>query len=154
MNLVTTHVLRVDTQQNDSKFLDDRLLSFWDLESLRVCQPEKTMYDKFVNDITFQEGRYKVSLPWRNFHEPLPDNYQLSYNRLQELLHRLKQTPSILQEYDDIIQDQLKKGIIEPAVETALPLSRLHYLAHHAVIRTDKTTTKLCVVYDASARSD
>ena len=70
------------------------------------------------------------------------------------LLHRLKQTPSILREYDDIIQDQLKKGIIEPVTETAPSSSRLRYLPHHAVICIDKTTTKVRVVYDASAKSD
>ena len=41
VKLVTTHILRVDTQQNESKYLDDRLQLFWDLESVslgpRVC---------------------------------------------------------------------------------------------------------------------
>ena len=34
-------------------------------------------------------------------------------NRLQGLLQQLKQTLSILREYDNIIQDQVKKGIID-----------------------------------------
>ena len=154
MNLVTTHVLRVDTQPNDSKSLDNRLRSFWDLESLGICELEKTMYDEFANTINFQDGRYQVSLPWKDFHEPLPDNYKLSHNRLRGLLHRLKQTPSILREYDDIIQDQLKKGIVESVLETDPASNRHHYLPHHAIIRTDKTTTKLRVVYDASAKAN
>lgn len=29
----------------------------------------------------------------------------------------------------------------------------VHYLPHHAVIRQDKETSKICIVYDASARS-
>ncbi len=113
MNLVTTHVLRVDTQQNSSNSLDETLRSFWDLESLGIREPEKTMYDEFANTITFQDGRYVVALPWKEFHGPLPDNYQISHKRLRGLLHRLKQTPSILREYDDIIRDQLDKGIVE-----------------------------------------
>ena len=100
------------------------------------------MYDDFTNTISFQGGRYEESLPWKEFHGPLPDNYQLSHNRLCGLLHRLKQTPSILREYDDIIRDQLDKGIIEPVVEMVpTSSSQVHYLPHHAVIRTDKSTT-------------
>ena len=59
MNLVTTHVLRVDTQPNDSKSLDDRLRSFWDLEFLGIHKAEKTMYDKFTNTI-YHLSRWQV----------------------------------------------------------------------------------------------
>ena len=98
-----------------------------------------------------ENGRYKVPLPWREFHDPLPDNYQLSIN--QGLLHRFKQDPAILKECDAIIQDQLREGIIEavPAGETSPRAT--HYLPHHAIVCWDKSTTKVCVVYDASAKS-
>lgn len=37
--------------------------------------------------------------------------------------------------------------------ETEPDVSGVHYLPHHAVVRKDKETTKLRIVYDASARS-
>ena len=39
-------------------------------------------------------------------------------------------------------------------VEPSEDLGQVHYLPHHAVVRRDKETTKVRVVYDASAHSD
>ena len=154
MNLVTTHVLRADTQPQEAANLDEQLRSFWELESLGIQETEKTMYDEFASKIAFSDGRYKVALPWKEFHDALPDNYQLSLKRLHGLLRRLKQDPTVLEQYDRTIREQLDKGFIE-AVNVSEPApGRVHYLPHHGVLRTDKTTTKLRVVYDASAKSD
>ena len=148
MNISVTHVLRVDTLSEDSSHaLDDQLQAFWELEVLGIQDKERTLYDDFTGVVKFENGRYKVPLPWREFHDPLPDNYQLSLRRLQGLLRRLKQEPAILKEYDEIIRDQLRKGIIEtiPASEMTPRVS--HYLPHHAVVHRDKSTTKVRVVY-------
>ena len=149
VNLITTHVLRADALQPELEPLDDTLRSFWELESLGIRGPERTVHDEFVDAITFTEGRYQVSLPWKEFHKPLPDHYQLSLKRLWGLLRRLRQNPIVLREY---IRDQLKKGIVEPVKEESPTVNRLHYFPHHAVVRSDKSTTKVCVVYHASAK--
>ena len=83
--VTTTHLLRVDSQPAESAQLSEVLRSFWELESLGVHE-HKTLYDEFASQVTFQDGRYKVSLPWKELHEPLSDNYQLSVNRLNGLL--------------------------------------------------------------------
>ena len=105
MNLNVTHVLHADTCSIEPQTLEDQLRAFWDKTK------ETTLYDTFTKAVKFENGRYKVPLPWREFHDPLPNNYQLSFSRLQGLLHRLKQEPVALKEYDDTIKDQLKKGI-------------------------------------------
>ena len=87
-----------------------------------------------------------------SFHDPLSDNYQLSLYRLQGLLRRLKQDLTVLKEYDNIIKNQLKMGIIE-AIPDEDPLSNVHYMLHHAVICRGKSTMKVRVVYDASAKT-
>ena len=150
-NLVTTHVLRIDAQPDP---LNDQLRAFWELESLGIHPNEKSMYDDSISNIKFREGRYEVSLPWKQFHQPLPDNYHLSQKRLHGLLKRLHQNPALLRDYDCIIREQIEKGIVEDAPTMGDNSACLHYLPHHAVIHSDKDTTKLRVVYDASAKPD
>ena len=153
-NLVTTHVLRVDSQPSIQCPLEEQLRSFWELESIGILEPERTLLDEFSDTITFREGRYEVPLPWKQLHKPLPDNYLLSCKRLQGLLRCLKQTPDLLQEYDGIIRDQMQRGIIEPIPEANTVSSLCHYLLHHAVVQSDKAMMKLGIVYDASAKTD
>ena len=38
--------------------------------------------------------------------------------------------------------------------QSSVEIPEVHYLPHHAVVRKDKATTKLRVVYNASARSN
>ena len=149
-NLVATHVLHIEAQTNS---LDDRLRSFWELEALGIIEPEKTMYEEFSSTINFKNGQYQVSLPWKSFHKPLPTNYELCLRRLHGLLKRLRHNPKLLQDYNLIIQEQIQRGIVEEIPKIGGNPVRLHYLPHHAVMRNDKTTTKLHVVYDASAKS-
>ena len=152
MNLMTTHTLRVDTHE-ESK-LDDTLRAFWELESLGITGSERSVHQEFEESISFKNGRYEVSLPWKHPHPVLPDNYKLSRNRLQSVLRRLCQTPIILQEYDSIIRKQLELGIVQPIKDSDHgEVGNVHYLPHHAVIRQDKMTTKVRVVYDASAKT-
>ena len=98
-----THVLHSETHSIEQSTLDDQLRSFWELEALGTQEEERTLFDDFASSIKFENGRYTVTLPWREFHDPLLDNNHLSANRLQGLLQRLKQEPAILEEYDHII---------------------------------------------------
>ena len=114
---------------------------------------EPSVYDKFVQQISFNGQRYQVSLPWKENTPPLPDNLELCHRQLDSLLRRLKQNPQLLAEYDSIIRDQLNRGMIEVVDD---PSSSEHdqvlYLPYHGVVRQDKTTSKLRIVYNASAK--
>ena len=69
-----------------------------------------------------------------------------------------RQLPSvdlaILRECFSTIQDQIQQGIIEMVDPSKECPDDIHYLPHHAVVWRDKETTKVRIVYDASARSD
>ena len=155
-NLVSTHLLMVDAYmpEESGQSLDSTLKKFWDLESLGVNQDTPDVYAEFERWISFKDGRYEVALPWKETHGALPSNYELSLKRLTGLLRRLRQLPDVFQQYDKVIREQLDKGIVEIVSDKAIQNSLVHYLLHHPVVREDKSTTKLRIVYDASAKSN
>ena len=143
--VTSTHTLSVVSQATESSLLVEQLKAFWELETLGIQEEERSLYDEFVTNITFQDGRYKVMLPWKEYHNILPDNYRLSLRRLKGLLRRLKQD-GLLQEYHRVIQGYLEERIIEP-VPKEDSTNPIHYLPHHCVVPRDKETTKLRVVF-------
>lgn len=101
--------------------------------------------------VKFEDGRYIVSLPWKEPLINLPSNYELSLKRLYSLVRRLRQNDSLFEQYNQVICEQMEKGIV---VEVPHPEecegNRVHY---HAVVKHTSTTTKVRIVYDASAKS-
>ncbi|CAB3994168.1 Hypothetical predicted protein, partial [Paramuricea clavata] len=156
VNMSSTHVLQLETPPSQPMHHEDdqQLRRFWDLESLGISKEEKSVVEEFTSTIGFKAGRYHVELPWKEHHPLLPDNYEMSRKRLWSLLERLKRDPEVLKEYDAVIKDQLTKGVVEIVQKEDIgELGKVHYIPHHAVIRRDKETTKLRIVYDASAKT-
>ena len=69
-------------------------------------------------------------------------------------LKHLKYDPDVLWEYNSITEDQVHHGIVELVELSNEDAEKIHYLLHHAVMRCNKETMKIRVVYDASARSE
>ena len=122
----------------------------WDFDTLGIRE-ECDVHETLKDAISFNGKRYQVGLPWKEAHAPLPSNYRNSLKRMKSQLHRLKQEPGVLREYDSVIQEQLRQGIIEPVLEMDVS-DKIHYLPHHAIVRKEAKTTKVRVVYDASSR--
>ncbi|XP_060570667.1 uncharacterized protein LOC132728956 [Ruditapes philippinarum] len=131
---------------------------FWNIETIGLKDStngrteDDQAIDEFKESLVFKDNRYYVKWPWRGDNYEVPENRPLAFGRLKSLVKRFKDNPDVLQKYDSVIQDQLEKGIIEK-VETSEKNRHIHYLPHHAVIKPDKSTTKLRIVYDASAKS-
>ena len=154
VNLNATHVLRcASVPAKPLESLETQVKRFWDLDSVGIMETD-TVHETFKETITFDDGRYTVELPFQEFHPVLPDNFQLSVARQKGQLKRLQQQPLVLEQYDEIITKQLHDGIIEeinPHNDSPEP-GKVHYLPHHPVIREHAKTTKVRIVYDASAK--
>ena len=72
--------------------------------------------------------------------------------RLKYLKKKLDRNPEMLKKYDQIIKNQLDEGIVEKVVTKAV-MGEVTYSPLRAVIREDKVTTKIRVVYDLSAKN-
>ena len=114
-------------------------------------ETEDTVINAFNNTIEKKDGRYQVCWPWRDENPDLPENYELSLGRLRSIRKKFDNNPELLHRYDAVIKDQLQKGIIEKVEDNNA--WRKHYIPHHPIVNPDKATSKLRIVYDASAKA-
>ena len=152
-NSAQTHTLRV-SETKCTEAMDQQLSRFWDLESLRIS-PEESVYEQFSEEIAFVDGHYEVKLSWKANRPVLADNYQLAKKRSVVQLSKLSKSPDLLKEYDAILKEQEEKGIIENVNhDQESPVGKTHFLPHQPVVRQDKNTTKVRIVYDAFAANN
>ncbi|XP_055948609.1 uncharacterized protein LOC129981696 [Argiope bruennichi] len=147
----------------DEKDISDQLKQFWDLENLGVEGVEEDDFEKhtvdkeimkqFEENIVYQNKRYTVKFPWKtNMKEYLANNFKVSKRRFSHLKSKFIKDNSLFLDYKAVIEDHLKEGIIKKVI-TCEEEKPSFYLPHRAVIREDKTTTRLRVVFDASSHA-
>ena len=139
------------TQTSQSNYED---LCRLDVLGLRdIADHDQSMvFDEFKERLTRSpEGWYETTLPWKANHAELPSNKEGSLKRLKNLSRKL-QREGLTAQYDAIIQEQLAEGVIEKAPPVSQPQKEF-YIPHKSVIRKSAETTKMRIVYDASARA-
>ena len=113
---------------------------------------QQVVYDEFKEQLErHPTGWYATKLPWRANHPPLATNEMGSKRRLEQLIRKL-QRDGQYEQYDNIIQQQIKDKIVEPAPEKAT--GKEYYIPHKAVTRVNAESTKLRIVYDASSKEN
>uniref|UniRef100_A0ABD2X9A7 Integrase catalytic domain-containing protein n=1 Tax=Trichogramma kaykai TaxID=54128 RepID=A0ABD2X9A7_9HYME len=132
----------------------------WELDLLGITDPADTLskiqhqelvQEHFNETVEFKDGRYQVSLPWKDNHPELHDNLNAVEKRLKGLTRKLQQE-NLFQDYHDVLMDWLNTGIIEKLPNATVPL-RGYYLPHRHVVKQN-STTRIRPVFDASAKSD
>ena len=97
-------------------------------------------------------GRFSVRLPLKAGANGL--SRTMAVRRLKSQEKKLKDDPEKYQQYREFMNEYLSLGhmqLIENPQQTTSP--SWYYLPHHSVIKESSTTTKLRVVFDASART-
>ncbi|XP_030382450.1 uncharacterized protein LOC115629971 [Scaptodrosophila lebanonensis] len=123
---------------------------FWNLESIGISSYSEQQAAVQAAEIRHIDGRYSVLLPWKLPKDNLHDNKQNAKNRLSSLGNKLLKNSDKLEEYDAGIRELLSSGVAEAAPVLG-ETQKAYYMPHHPVYRLDKATTKVRIVFDASA---
>ncbi len=116
----------------------------------RPAGDQSEVFEEFKEQLQrSKDGWYQTGLTWKGDHPPLPTGKDVSLRRLNTLVRKLEKSGTI-NHYDEIIREQLDQGIIERAPDTVV--GKECYIPHKPVIREKAESTKLRIVYDASAR--
>ena len=143
----------VDTVIPTKPDLDD----FWNVEGIGItvnpnCSDNERALEQFNETLKFEDGRHRVTWPWKEENPDLPANRELSVGRLKSVVSKLENRPELLQKYNSVLTEQLEKALIERTEETSGG-SLKHYLPHHAVVNPLKSATELRTLYDTSAKT-
>ncbi|XP_058826504.1 uncharacterized protein LOC131686254 [Topomyia yanbarensis] len=137
--------------------LEESVERFWQVEELQTRSDysleEKRCEEVFSDSTTRNaEGRYMVRLPRRsNFDEMVGASKSMAMKRLQLLEKRLARNPELKDEYNKFMMEYLSLGHMRCVREDDTQNSS--YLPHHPVVKEASTTTKVRVVFDASAKT-
>ena len=137
---------------------EPNLEKFWSIESVGTDTNTSAVDSTFLH--TYQEssitqtpeGMYIARFPWKEDKPFLPSNINICKKRTTTSLQKLRQTPDLLNIYDNIIKDQEKRGFFKRVDENDTAV-HIHYLSHRAV-KKDSATTPICIVYDCSCRGN
>ncbi|CAB3251377.1 unnamed protein product [Arctia plantaginis] len=153
---INSHITVMHSTQND-----ELLRKFWELEAepleiKRRFTEEESKCEKFYTATTKRNacGRYVVRLPFRDADPDCKygESRKIAENRLRGLEFKLGKNITLKNEYTKVINEYLELNHMRKVTGLEKRNKEAVYLPHHAVVREDKTTTKVRVVFDASCK--
>ncbi|CAG2201460.1 unnamed protein product [Mytilus edulis] len=129
------------TDFNDNKSDDKNLMSVEDKQALDIME----------SSITYEDGHYKLGLPWRDKNTSLTNNIAMAQARLQQLKRRLERDDTLHKMYTTTVNEYIEKGYAKEVSNIDSESKRMWYLPHHPVTNVNKPG-KVRVVFDCAAK--
>ena len=142
--------------------IDRTLKRFWEIENcgierhdtVIITEEENEVLKKLKESIRYTGNGYQVGVPWKDEKPLLPDNHYTALSRLRNTENKLKKDCTLGTEYSEIIKGYVEKGYLRRVEPDEPSPPEVWYLPYFPVIRMDKTTTKVRIVFDCSAKTD
>ena len=141
------------------------LSDFWTTETMGVmvkpcvCDADKLSQTerkerRMIEDSCVKIGnQWMIPYPWQKNPNLLPDNKPLAMKRLESLENRLKKNPGQGEAYNKQMEEmeQMKFSRKLSKEEEQAYQGPVHYIPHHAVIRPEKKSTPVRIVFNSSS---
>ena len=139
---------------------DELLRRFWEMEEVGTAEshmsPEERTALKHFRDQHQRDptGRFLVPLPKKHDAAPLGESRTRAVRRFLSLQRSL-QAKGQLAEFNSVMEEYLDLNHAErvPSADLDKPREEVFYFPVHVVTKDSSTTTKIRVVFDASAQS-
>lgn len=153
-NVINMHL---STQPEDN----DNLQRFWELESgdtyklkKQLTEEEERCEKNYKETYTRDsDGRYIVEIPLKQKNLDYGNTKQIARRRLEYLEKRLDKDEELKTEYTKVLMEYIQLNHMEEITNHENETTQnSFYMPHHAVIRPDKSTSKVRIVFDASCK--
>lgn len=149
-NTVTSMLVTTETA------LENSLTKFWEIEEppqLQHLSPDEVLAEEiFLSSVKrLTSGRFSVALPFKQPRPILGDSKGMALKRLHYLENRLSRDEGLSKQYLEFMTDYLTSQHMEVVPMNQRMTPYCYYIPHHCVLRPESHTTKLRVVFDASA---
>ncbi|GFS66874.1 uncharacterized protein TNCV_230551 [Trichonephila clavipes] len=136
-------------------YLNQTLKMFWELENVEVerTKNEGVIFceDHFLKThFREDEGQCVVKMPFKNEPNCLGESRDIALKRLNALWTRLIRDPQYLKLYRDFIHEYEQLGHMKEFVAENDNWEIAYYMTHHGILRPEKSTMKLRVVFYAT----
>ena len=141
------------------------LSDFWTTEAMgvavkpcicsadKITQSEREETRIIQSSCTKMGNQWMIPYPWKADPKLLPDNRSQAIKKLEATERRLRKNPENAEAYDQQMQEMERMKFSRKLSEKELNEYKgpVHYIAHHEVLRPDKKSTPVRIVFNSSS---
>ncbi|XP_075157834.1 uncharacterized protein LOC142231101 [Haematobia irritans] len=152
-------VLHTCNENNFDENLHMQMEFLWSLEQVEYKSQKKYTEEQEACESSFlkhveqlDNGRIQIMLPFKESTSLLGSSYNVALKRLTNLEKRLAHDVALKEQYIAFMREYEQLGHMT-LVENVNLSQQQFFIPHHCVVKPSSTSTKLRVVFDASAKT-
>ena len=139
--------------------INEEVSKMWSLDALgidtvhesSILTPSEQYAQNLLKEkLKCNEGFYEAPILWKD-EKPSVNNYEAVSKRVKCMERKLAQRPGVVARCDEVISSYLEKDYIAKVPESQ-KYAPGFYVPHFPIIKEDRTTSKVRLVFDAAAK--